>query len=188
MTKVICIKTVLLFVTVFACTNFKRQWVSERIDNKHVSWDGSYENGINCLKLVYHGWKIFKNDNNEYEMRFRAKIYFRQSKEYDKPGGFDSSSIPVMPINQIIYRFYDSDDFVIDSINLESTNNYANYKDTTTFQSKANIDKIKISKIKYGKIQISAGYATNKLNGNIDEIDFLIQQHQKELAAKQSNK
>ena len=161
-----CVFFIFLFSILISCSSGKYHWIQEPIDKMHVSWDGSYENGIKSLKLLYHGWKIFKNENNEYEIGFRAKIDFIQSKENDSimNDRAYSKDLLVMPVNRIIYRLYDEDDFVIDSINLEDPNKDVIYRDTNIFQMKLGIDKNKINKIKYGKIQIIAGY---NLSGQI---------------------
>jgi hypothetical protein len=154
-------------ILIVTCSNVKTEWKSEPIDNKHVSWNGSFDNGIKKMELIYHGWKINKNENKDYEIRIRAKILYKKNNEDDtdyakRKGSYDSSSILVMPINNIVYKLYDEDDFIIDSIDLKGEIININYKDTGTIQMKANINKNKIDKVKDCKIQILAGYRIEK--------------------------
>lgn len=63
-----------------------------------------------------------------------------------------------MSINKIKYEIYDYDDFLIDSISVRG--NRLIYQDTLIFQSKKKISVDLIKKLKYGKVNIQAGYPT----------------------------
>lgn len=150
-------------IVVLGCHMEKHEWKLEPLDKKHVSYDGSYDNGIKNLKLISHEWKIYEGCDTSCEWAFRVKISFPQNKEYDSSGiGNPWKNDFVMSVNNIEYRLYDADDFVIDSLILQSDKNWVAYKDTAIFQMKGKIQKGIAGKVKYGRIQLMLGYAPPK--------------------------
>jgi hypothetical protein len=155
-----------LTIMTLSCQSVQRDWTTEKIDNKHVTWKGSWDNSEK-LKLIYHGVKIFreKNSNN---WAFRVKLTYPKNHYDDTSGTYARSQgiwIPpnsdlCIPVDQISYGIYDNDDFLIDEITISG--DCIRYTDTMTFQSKKGISKDLISKIKYGKLNITAGYYHKK--------------------------
>lgn len=157
--------TIGLLILLFGCQGVQKEWTTELIDNNHISWDGSFDNAKK-LKITFHGIKVYQEKDN-CEWAFKVKIAYPKNFNDDTLGTYakkhglwtpPSNALLCMSINKIKYEIYDYDDFLIDSISVRG--NRLIYQDTLIFQSKKKISVDLIKKLKYGKVNIQAGYPT----------------------------
>jgi len=151
----------ILIIFVFGCQS-NTEWTKESIDNKHLTWNGSWDNSEK-LKVFIHGVKIYKDEDN-YEWAFRVKIAYIKNNSDDTEGTYlrnmgrwtPPSSDLCIPVRKIKYSIYDGDDFLIDSNSV--IGDCVKYADTVIFQAKKKISKDLIKNFEYGKVNIEAGY------------------------------
>jgi hypothetical protein len=157
---------IILILLTFSCQQVQTDWTTEPIDDKHVTWNGSWDNSEK-LKLIYQGVKIY-DEKDGYEWAFKVKLTYPKNISDDTSGTYERSqgiwtppnSDLCMPINRIRYEIFDNDDFLIDSMSVKG--DCLRYTDTITLQSKKKISKDLISKFKYGKLNVEAGYYLKK--------------------------
>lgn len=143
------------------------EWTTESLDDKHVTWDGSWGNSKK-LKLLYHGVKYY-NENGGNEWAFKVTLAYTKNHSDDTLGTYarkkglwtpPTDATLCMPVDKIVYGIYDSDDFLLDSMSVVGY--CVKYTDTVTFQSKKKISKDLIMKSRYGKLNVEAGYYVKK--------------------------
>jgi hypothetical protein len=152
----------LIFLTP-GCKNKKNEWILQKLDHSRslLVTSSTWEEPIR-LKVLNHSVKFIEwKDSTEWA--FRVKLIYPRNNYDDsvlvantlKIGIPKSFRMISLVIKSLKYEIYDTDEFLIDTIQLEPFSIY--YGDTLKIQAKKRISKEFLNRFNYGRISIEAG-------------------------------